>query len=196
MVDCRFATHAGLRRPLRDVKNEATSGDVHENTGDDDKMSDELHDIYKENAANEACLTRTDRAFWPKMRELRDKSVERGILRVCRSAIILPAQHSDWAGTGLCGAERHASRTEPNSYSWRLQHATHSTICQKQMGFLICANMSWCVICFKSKEIICALRIGAKLGARRSTIYQNQNELAVIGENREKIYLIETRIVR
>jgi len=30
-----------LETSLRDVKNEGTSGDVHENTGDDDKMSSE-----------------------------------------------------------------------------------------------------------------------------------------------------------
>jgi len=31
---------------LRDVRNEGTSGDVHENKGDDDKMSSEKHGFY------------------------------------------------------------------------------------------------------------------------------------------------------
>jgi len=35
---------------LRDVKNEDRSGHVYENKGDDDKMSDALHAIYKGNA--------------------------------------------------------------------------------------------------------------------------------------------------
>jgi hypothetical protein len=39
---------------LRDVKNEDRSGHVHENKGDDDKMSSEKHAIYQENAPIEA----------------------------------------------------------------------------------------------------------------------------------------------
>ena len=39
---------------LRDVKNEDRSGHVHENKGDDDKMSGEKHAIYQENAPIEA----------------------------------------------------------------------------------------------------------------------------------------------
>ena len=39
---------------LRDVKNEDRSGHVHENKGDDDKMSGERHAIYQENAPIEA----------------------------------------------------------------------------------------------------------------------------------------------
>jgi hypothetical protein len=35
---------------LRDVKNEATTGDVHENTGDGDKMSSEKQAFLQENA--------------------------------------------------------------------------------------------------------------------------------------------------
>jgi hypothetical protein len=31
---------------LRDVRNEGTTGDVHENTGDGDKMSSEKHGFY------------------------------------------------------------------------------------------------------------------------------------------------------
>jgi hypothetical protein len=39
---------------LRDVKNEDRPGYVHENKGDDDKMSSEKHTIYQENAPIEA----------------------------------------------------------------------------------------------------------------------------------------------
>jgi hypothetical protein len=39
---------------LRDVKNEDRPGYVHENTGDDDKLSIEKHAIYQENAPIEA----------------------------------------------------------------------------------------------------------------------------------------------
>jgi hypothetical protein len=39
---------------LRDVKNEDRPGYVHENKGDDDKMSSEKHGIYQENAPIEA----------------------------------------------------------------------------------------------------------------------------------------------
>jgi hypothetical protein len=44
-ADCQFVlgNHAGT---LRDVKNEDRSGYVHENTGDDDKMSSEKHGFY------------------------------------------------------------------------------------------------------------------------------------------------------
>ena len=38
----------------RDVKNEDRSGHVHENKGDDDKMSSEKHAIYQEKAPIEA----------------------------------------------------------------------------------------------------------------------------------------------
>jgi hypothetical protein len=38
---------------LRDVKNETTSGDVHENKGDGDKMSGEIHAVFQENATME-----------------------------------------------------------------------------------------------------------------------------------------------
>ncbi len=38
---------------LRDVKNEATSGDVYENKGEHDKMSGENDDFLQENAATE-----------------------------------------------------------------------------------------------------------------------------------------------
>ena len=38
---------------LRDVKNEGRSGYVHENTGDDDKMSCEKHSFLQKNAAVE-----------------------------------------------------------------------------------------------------------------------------------------------
>ena len=38
----------------RDVKNEGRTGYVYENKGNGDKMSDEKHAIYQENAANEA----------------------------------------------------------------------------------------------------------------------------------------------
>jgi len=116
-------------------------------------------------------LTRTDRAFWPKMRESRDKLGERGILRVYRSAIIPLTKHREGVGKNLCSAYLRPLRESQNSYSWRLQYATHSTISQKQMGFLIYFNMSWRVICFKPKEIIYQLRIGAKFGARHSTMY-------------------------
>jgi len=63
------------------------------------------------------------------------------------------------------------------------------------MGFLICANMSWRVICFKPKEITNSLRIGVKLGARHSTMCQKKSDLGVNNENRNKIYLIEKMIV-
>ena len=39
---------------LRDVKNEDRSGYVHENKGDDDKLSIDKHAIYQENAPIEA----------------------------------------------------------------------------------------------------------------------------------------------
>ena len=39
---------------LRDVKNEDRSGYVYESKGNDDKMSGELHGIYKRNARIEA----------------------------------------------------------------------------------------------------------------------------------------------
>ncbi len=46
--------HAGQSsqrgRPHKDVKNEGTSGDVHENTGDDDKVSSDKHGFIHENA--------------------------------------------------------------------------------------------------------------------------------------------------
>jgi hypothetical protein len=48
---------------LRDVKNEDRPDYVYENKGSDDKMAAEKHVIYQRNTANEACLTRTKRAY-------------------------------------------------------------------------------------------------------------------------------------
>jgi hypothetical protein len=36
----------------KDVKNEGTSGDVYENTGEEDKMSSDKHGFLQENAPN------------------------------------------------------------------------------------------------------------------------------------------------
>ena len=155
----------------RDVKNEDRSGHVHENKRNDDNMSLTLHAFYKRNADFARELTGIPRPYGQKMRGLRDKLRQGGIWRVCRSAIISLTKPREWAGTPPSRPGWRPSRVGPNSYSWRLQSITHSTIYQKQVRLLICGNMSWRVICLKPKEIACLLRIGAKLGARHSTMY-------------------------
>ena len=72
---CRLA--ACRKRTLRDVKNEDRSGHVHENKGDDDKMSDEIHAIYTRKARITLESTIILRALRPKMHHLHDNSGQR-----------------------------------------------------------------------------------------------------------------------
>jgi len=50
MDDLRFLAAERRFLTLRDVRNEGTTGDVHENKGNGDKMSGEEHGLLHENA--------------------------------------------------------------------------------------------------------------------------------------------------